>query len=314
MPEFARILEEEIENCVVNAPQRYLEPRLALVARQPVVDNLRPDLLGIDAKGRLVIVELKATRATTGAVSQGDRYRKALDEKSVPEIARLVERYSGRHGVEQIADFTAWYRERFRRQQPDQLRPFRVMIVSLGIDSAARRRLEQLASAGVDIAHVDIGGVELVSPAENKLLRKPQLKTRGSRPRQLEQNHEYYECGDLFQLVCADIDSRMSRLGATTYPIGTWWGPPAPPVIGVDVFREGIGTVGVLIFKQFVSASIRHEIDRLREHLVWVGDTYTTNKAVDTVLVVHSAAEWRTHRDHVLRIVDGANAQVSSVT
>ena len=201
MPEFARILEEEIENCVVNAPQRYLEPRLALVARQPVVDNLRPDLLGIDEQGRLVIVELKATRATAGAVSQGDRYRQVLDGKSGPEIARLIERYSGRHGVEQIADFTAWYRERFGQQQLDRLWPFRVMIVSLGLDSAARSRLEQLAMAGVAIAHVDIGGVELVSPVENKLLRKPQLKTRGNRPRQLEQNHEYYECGDLFRLV-----------------------------------------------------------------------------------------------------------------
>ena len=307
MPEFARILEEEIENCVVGDPARYLGPKVALVARQPVIDDHRPDLLGIDAKGKLVIFELKATPAKAGAVSQGDRYRKALEQKSTPEIVRLIERYSGRHGVEQVTDFTAWYKARFPRKQLDSLRPFRVAIVSLGADSSARRRLERLTAEGVDITHIDLGGMELVSPAQNKLLRKPQLKTSGSWAQQLRQNCEYHECEALFDRVHSDISRHITRISATTYQIGIWWNRPAPPQIGLDVFREGIGAVGVLIFNRSVSPEIRDAVDHLRQHLVWVGDSYTTDKAVHTVLVIHSLAEWRAHRGQILDIADKIN-------
>ena len=313
MPEFIRTLEVDIENCAVNAPHRYVEPGLTLVARQPFVDQLRPDLLGVDAKGRLSIIELKATRATAAAVSQGDEYRKVLDEKSIPEIRRLVEKYSGRHGVEQIADFASWYGARFERRTLDSLRPLGVRIVSLGIDSTAQRRLEELRMTGIDIRHVDIGGIELVSPAENKRLRKPRLETCGSYDQQLRKNQTYYECGDLFQRVYSDISRGMSRAKATTYPIGIWWGPLASPVIGVDVFREGIGAVGVLVFKRSVSAAIRSDIDRLREHLVWDDDTYY-KKTVDTVLVIHSAEEWRSHRDRILRIATEIDARIDGGT
>ena len=100
MPEFRRTLEVDIENCVVNEPHRYVEPELTLVVHQPFVDQLRPDLLGVDAKGRLVIIELKATQATAAAVSQGDEYRRVLDEKSIPErVPCVASAGSGRPGA-----------------------------------------------------------------------------------------------------------------------------------------------------------------------------------------------------------------------
>ena len=127
---------------------------------------------------------------------------------------------------------------------------------------------------------------------------KPRLKTQGSYDQQLRENKTYYECGDLFRRVYSDIDHRMSRAKAWTYPIGIWWGPPAGPqrprVIGVDVFREETGAVGVLVFKCSADA-VRRDIDRLREQLDWVGDTYTDDKTVDTVLVIHSVEEWQSH-------------------
>ena len=154
---------------------------------------------------------------------------------------------------------------------------------------------------------------EVVSPAENKRLCKPRLKTQGSWNQQLSENQTYYECGDLFQRMYSDIEPCMSRANEWTYPIGIWWGPPAgrrrPAVIGVDVFREGIGAVGVLVFKRS-AAAVRRDIDRLREHLGWVGDTYTANKTVDTVLVIRSAEEWRSHRVRIRRIAEEINARI----
>ena len=154
---------------------------------------------------------------------------------------------------------------------------------------------------------------KLVSRAENKRPRKPRLKTQGRFCQQLSENQTYYECGDLFQLVYSDIDLCMSRAKSWTYPIGIWWGPPArrrrPRVIGVDVFRDEIGAVGVLIFKCSAEA-VRRDIDLLREHLDWVGDTYTPDKTVDTVLVIRSAEEWLLHRDQILQIAKEIDARI----
>lgn len=164
-----RRLEKYIEDRIVKAPHRFFEPELRLVGRQlrikpgspwwnPFVSPqvVIPDLLGVDAKGRLVIIEIKATRATAAAVSQGEKYRKVLDKKSIPEIVRLIEKNSGRRGIERFPDFASWYKARYRRRKLDSLRPFRVRIVSPGVDSTARQRLKELRTKGIDARHVDI--------------------------------------------------------------------------------------------------------------------------------------------------------------
>lgn len=302
---------------MVIAPRRFFEPELTLVARQPSINELdnpwwnpriswwagRPDLLGVDAKGRLVVIEIKATRATAAAVSQGEKYREVLDKKSIPEIIRLIEKYSGLRGIEHFPDFASWYKARFGRRNLCSLRPFRVRIVSIGVDHTAQQRLKELK-----MTHVEIGGLNAGPPGVIERKRPLPLKTTGSREKRLSRNLAYYECGDLFQRVRSDINRRMSRAKARNEPTGIRWNSPVLPVIGVDVFREGFGAVGVLVFKRSVSAAVRSEIDRLREHLVWVDDTYTASMAVDTVLVVHSATEWRSHRNRILRIARAIDA------
>lgn len=161
--------EKYIEDRIVKAPHRFFEPGLTLVGRQlrikpdspwwnPFVSPavVIPDLLGVDAKGRLVIIEIKAVRAKADAVSQGENYRKVLDKKSIPEIVGLIEKYSGRGGIERFPDFASWYKARYRRRKLDSLRPFRVRIVSPGVDSTAKQRLKKLRMKGIDIRHVDI--------------------------------------------------------------------------------------------------------------------------------------------------------------
>ena len=161
--------ERDIEDAIVKAPHRFLEPELRLVGRQlhikpdspwwnPFVSLgvVIPDLLGVDAKGRLVIIEIKAKRATAAAVSQGEKYRRVLVKKSLPDIIQLIEDYSGRCGIEPFPDFASWYKARYRRRELDSLSPFRVRIVSPGVYSTAQQRLKELRKDGIDIRHVDI--------------------------------------------------------------------------------------------------------------------------------------------------------------
>ena len=131
---------------------------------------------------------------------------------------------------------------------------------------------------------------------------------------QLQKNQICCECGNLFQLMHSSIDPRMSRAKAWTYRTGIWWGKPAghrrPAVIGVDVFRKRIGAVGVLVFERSVSA-VRHDIDRLCKHLFCDDDpAYRRDYKVDTVLVIRSAEEWRSHSVRILRIAEEINARI----
>lgn len=157
---------------MVKAPHRFFEPELTLVGRQVhiKIDSpwwnpfasprvVIPDLLGVDAKGRLVIIEIKAKRATAAAVSQGENYRKVLDKKkNIPKIVQLIEVNSAKkcNGIEPIHDFALWYKAQYWRRKPDSLRPFCVRIVSPGVYSTAQQRLEDLKMEGIDIKHVNI--------------------------------------------------------------------------------------------------------------------------------------------------------------
>lgn len=314
MPEFERVLEEQIEDCIVADPERYLEPGITLILRQPVIESGRPDLIGIDANGRLVIYELKAVPARGPAITQVVRYHDELAAMSTSDLRRLVERYSGRHDIGVIRDFATWHRDRFPTLSLGDLLPPRCAVVAIGSDSTARRRIETVADRGVEVALIDLSGVELeLSPAaatdgERVVLRKAQLKTSGPRAAQLRENQHYYECEALFNTVNQQIERRLSKLTPKTYPIGKWHYAGRSACIGVDVFRQGLGTVGILIFKSAVTSEIRAALEPIRDQLVWQGDTYTSDKAIDTVLILHSLAEWEVHRDSILRVIDQINA------
>lgn len=315
MPEFERVLEEQIENCIVADPERYLGEQVMLVARQAILeDQTRPDLIGVDLRGRLVIYELKATQAEFDIIEQIEGYQEILNKLTTSELRRLIERRSGMGGVPQIPDFAEWYTRKFSNRSLDDLRPCRLVIVSIGAARRVLRSIEARRAKGVDIGFIDLAGVEIslnemgtAAHGAPTRIRKPRLSTSGPKVQQLAENCEYYECDMLFSLVRDEIESAVHAFRRRTYPIGEWYYRPGQALIGVDVFRDGIGAVGVLIFKTAITTDLRELIDSLRVELVWQGDSYTTNKAVDTVLVIHSQDEWAEYRDAVLDIAARIN-------
>lgn len=318
MPEFERVLEEQIENCIVADPERYLGEQVMLAARQAVLeDQTRPDLIGVDPNGRLVIYELKAAQAEFDIIEQIEGYQEILDNLTTSELRRLIERRSGTGGVEQAPDFAAWYAGRFSNRSLDDLRPCRLVIVSIGAARRVLRSIKARRAKGVDIGFIDLSGVEIgiseTSVAAHGTpirIRKPKLSTTGPNVQQLAANCEYYECDALFPRVRDEIEDAVRELRRRTYPIGEWYYRPGQALIGVDVFRNGIGAIGILIFKAAITNGLRDRIDSLRADLVWQGDSYTTDKAIDTVLVIHSQEEWAAHRGAVLDIATQIRATI----
>ncbi|MCY3593549.1 MAG: endonuclease NucS [Acidobacteria bacterium] len=141
--------ERVLEDILVRHPDMLL-PDLQLVGRQTLTRVGNPDLLGVDAEGRLVVVELKRDKLTRKAVAQLLNYGSHLDSLSDQEVVALIERGSGSHGIEAIADFEDWYSDCVGRPL-ETLRPLRMVLVGLGADEEARRIVEFLQGHGVRI-------------------------------------------------------------------------------------------------------------------------------------------------------------------
>jgi hypothetical protein len=141
--------EQRLEDLLVANPD-LLFPGGAIVGRQIPTGGGPLDLVGIDQDGALVVFELKRGTLTREAVAQVLDYASYLAELSADEVSRLIETNSGRSGVEAISDFADWY----AREYPDaelMAEPPRMVLVGLGVDERARRIVNHLAVAGVDI-------------------------------------------------------------------------------------------------------------------------------------------------------------------
>jgi len=142
--------EQSLEELLVRNPEM-LMPGLTLVGRQTPTDTGNLDLLGVDGEGRLVVFELKRERLTRDAVAQVIDYCSWLESLTETYLAEHIASHSGTSGVVKIDDFESWYDVR-RSKQLIELRPTRMVLVGLGVDTCAQRMVEFLARRGVDIS------------------------------------------------------------------------------------------------------------------------------------------------------------------
>ena len=120
---------------------------LTLVGRQVPVETGYADLLGIDEDGRLVVFELKREKLTRKAVAQILDYCTFLEALSDSELATLIAERSGADGINEISDFEEWYGS----QGGDSIKPVRMVLVGLGVDTSARRMVDYLADRRIEI-------------------------------------------------------------------------------------------------------------------------------------------------------------------
>lgn len=142
--------EQKLEDLLVSSPD-LLVPGLVLIARQLPTAGGPLDLLGVDPSGRLVLFELKRGTLTREAVAQILDYASDLIAHDADDFAKLVESHSGQRGIDSFDDFSDW----FQREYPSAIgappEDPRLVLVGLGVDDRARRIVNFLALAGVDI-------------------------------------------------------------------------------------------------------------------------------------------------------------------
>ena len=142
--------EEILEDVIVGKPAMLMSG-LELVARQLPTATGPLDLLGVDSEGRLVVFELKRERLTRTAVAQAVDYASWLDSLAEPDLHNRIVTNSGQRDIVSIPNFEEWYEGHENWESIETLRPVRTVLVGLGVDEAAHRMVDWLATKGVAI-------------------------------------------------------------------------------------------------------------------------------------------------------------------
>jgi ABC-type Na+ transport system ATPase subunit NatA len=134
------------------------------------------DLLGVDEDGRLVVFELKRGELTRLAVAQVLDYASSLNGLETSDLSDRITEMSGRGGTEKLESFATWYEENYNEALADIGRP-RMVLVGLGVDAAAKRIVEFLTQANLDISLITFYGFR--QNGETFLARQVEVEARG---------------------------------------------------------------------------------------------------------------------------------------
>ena len=105
----------------------------------------------------MVVFELKRGTLTRDAVAQIVDYGSFLAELSLADLSSLISENSGKNGIDKITDFAEWYQNQFGKS-PDIIGKPRMILVGLGVDERARRMVEFLSTAEIEMSLITFHG------------------------------------------------------------------------------------------------------------------------------------------------------------
>jgi hypothetical protein len=154
--------EDELEGWIVQNPD-LLGERLLIVARQLIVPDVgRLDLLGIDANGQLVIIELKRSLLPREAVAQGLDYASWLNAATEEEILAKANQYLQEQSKDPDRTLADAFEETFGKKLPDWVcQNHRVLLLAAGLDASAERIVNYLAQKQIGINAIFFNYAEL---------------------------------------------------------------------------------------------------------------------------------------------------------
>lgn len=110
-------LEEKLELWLENNPHCLLEEEKVLIIGRQVITNLDSivDLLAVDKRGDLVIIELKRDRTPRNTVAQVLEYTSFVEDLSYQQLEEIFMEYTGEENIN-LADY---HRNYFQLQEDE---------------------------------------------------------------------------------------------------------------------------------------------------------------------------------------------------
>jgi len=158
--EFARIdldAERILERWLEHNPDAILEDSRVLVIGRQVRTNLdtRIDLLGIDAHGDVVVVELKRDRTPRDTLAQALEYASYAEALSVEQLEDIFQRYSGEEAP--LADFHRSYFSLNSEEAVSFNKSQRIVIAGQTITREVRQTAVFLRRKGIPVTCLEFG-------------------------------------------------------------------------------------------------------------------------------------------------------------
>jgi hypothetical protein len=138
--------EDELEEWIAQSTD-ILGEKLLIIARQlPIPEVGRLDLLGMDASGKLVIIELKRAMAPREAVAQALDYASWLNSTSEEEVFAYANQYLQGHNGDADRGLADAFENTFGTKLPELVcQNHRILLVAAGLDASAERIVNYLA-------------------------------------------------------------------------------------------------------------------------------------------------------------------------
>ena len=163
-------LESHLEDWLQNSPWALLQDEPILwIDRQPSARDeegtVFPDLLGVDAEGNLVIIELKRDKAPREVVAQILEYAAWANELSDEQIQQIAEDYFEKRNESDSKQFHEVFKDIFELTDTDEIPPLnrnlRLYIIASDIPTRVARVCRFLRTTqGMDINCIDVSTFE----------------------------------------------------------------------------------------------------------------------------------------------------------
>jgi Endonuclease NucS len=301
-----------LEEAIVKSPD-LLGDGTKLIGRQVDTPGGPLDLLGTDEDGSIVVFELKRGELTRDAVAQLLDYASFIASLSAIEFGLLVTKNSGRLGIEKINDFDAWYQEQFGRAFEAQPRP-RLALVGLGVDERARRIVEYLANAEIDVSLFTFHGFQAESGTV--LARHVEVRQKSA-----SQSARASKDSNLHQVKKRIAESKVaSFFESASNSIISWLSPYAwPNQTGFTYYLPDVTEAGTLSNRAYLSLSIPSPagpaVLTLQDRAIVAGATVwdateaswterLTRRKGYVEIRINSAGDWSAISDQVRRLCE----------
>lgn len=220
-----------------------------LVGRQLSLGTKKADLVGLDGRGALVVIELKHGMPDREAMAQVIEYAGFLSHMNLADLSQHLATQPTSSGIEPIADFATAYRERYGHP-PYAGIPVRPALVSTGLDEYDVRSIAYLRASGVPLDFFLLDAAEGSDGRAIAIRRNPLLTPTKQWyvPRDLNRRERTaWILNEASQLNAGPLYQRLYDLiGECLQPSGSWVPRERPDSLGLcrslSSRRSGGGT------------------------------------------------------------------------
>ena len=145
-------IESDLEDLLENNPEYFFEDSRIMIIGRQVTTNLNTsiDLIGIDASGNLVVIELKRDKTSRDTIAQLLEYASFVDKLDYAQLNEIFQNYLNEES--DLEEYHAqFFKEELENNKVSFNKSMKLMIVAQEITKEIRQTAQFLRQKGIDV-------------------------------------------------------------------------------------------------------------------------------------------------------------------